>query len=146
MVRELRHVEEVGRDARHDLPHLRIVEVRERELLQVGEEVAAHVRLDLRAHDVADGGHEKRGAHIDELQEHVEQADAQDVLDREPREIVDAHIRELLDDERQRELAHRRQRRAEEIENQNPFVLDEIRREAADEPLLPFLLLCLFQR
>ena len=66
-MRKLRDVEQVSRDAGHELTDLRVVKIRERELLQVCEHVAAHVGLDLCAHDVADRRHEERRAHVDEL-------------------------------------------------------------------------------
>ena len=66
-MRKLRDVEQVSRDAGHELTDLRVVKIRERELLQVCEHVAAHVGLNLCAHDVADRRHEERCAHVDEL-------------------------------------------------------------------------------
>ena len=67
VMRKLRDVKQVSRDAGHELTDLRVVKIRERELLQVCEHVAAHVGLDLCAHDVADRRHEERRAHVDEL-------------------------------------------------------------------------------
>ena len=67
VMRKLRDVEQVSRDAGHELTDLRVVKIRERELLQVCEHVAAHVGLNLCAHDVADRRHEERCAHVDEL-------------------------------------------------------------------------------
>ena len=46
------HIEVVG-DARHDVAGLHVVEVVEAELLDVAEDVAAHVRLDAHTQNVA---------------------------------------------------------------------------------------------
>ncbi len=60
VMRQLTDREEIVRDARHNVPGLRVVEVAEREFLQVTEEIRAHVGLNAGAEDMPP-------LHVDEL-------------------------------------------------------------------------------
>ena len=69
VVGELRHVEQVGGDAGHNLGHLGVVEVVKGQLLQVVEHSGAHICPYFGAHDVAHGGHEEVGRGVHQAQE-----------------------------------------------------------------------------
>ena len=57
VVREFGDVEKVGGDTGHKRTDLGVVIIRERELLQVGEEILPHIGLDLGSHNMTHGGH-----------------------------------------------------------------------------------------
>ena len=56
------------------------------------------------------------------------------------RQVVDAAVCDLLHDDWQRQLTHGRQRRAEQVENEDPQILFKVRRKTAYEAL--FSLIC----
>ena len=76
MVCKLGYVKQVGRNARHQCAHLGVVVIREGKLLQVREQVAAHIGLDLGSHNMTDRGHKIVGGSIDDAQQNIRTANA----------------------------------------------------------------------
>ena len=72
MVGELGHIEQVVGDAAHDGADLGVVVIGVVEQQQVVEGIAAHVGLDVDAHDVADAGHEILRRSINDAEHEVD--------------------------------------------------------------------------
>ena len=133
MVRELRHVVQVGRDAAHQLADLGVVVVGVLQHLQMGEHVPAHVGFNLRAHAVTDGLHVIIGRRVDHAQKHVHAAHRQNQANRERGNVRRRALGDFAHDHRQHQLAQRGHRRAEQVEQHDLHVRLEVRREFSRE-------------
>ena len=85
---KFRHVEQVVRDPPHNLPHLRIVIIGVGKLLQMKISIPAHIRLDLRSHDMPHIGHIIAGNRIDDAQSQIKQSQARNRPHRKFRQAV----------------------------------------------------------
>ena len=131
MVGKLGHIEQVVGDAAHDLADLRVVVVGVVEPQQVVKGVAAHVGLDVYAHDVPDAGHKVACRAVDDAQHKVERSQPQHGVHGQ-RGGGDG-VRQCAHDGGQGDVAERRQRGAEQIKGQYAAVLGHIRQKTADQ-------------
>ena len=131
VVGELGHIEQVVRDAPHDLSDLRVVVIGVVEPQQVVEGVAAHVGLDVYAHDVPDAGHEVAGRAVNDAQHKVERRHFQHSVDGQGGGADG--VRQGAHDGGQRNIAERRQRGAEQIKHQHTAVFEHIGQKTANQ-------------
>ena len=133
VVGELGHIEQVVGDAAHDGAHLGVVVVGVVQTQQVVKGVAAHIRLDVHAHDVADAGHIVAGRAVDDAQHEVHRRQPQ----HDARRQGDAHphggVGDGAHDLGQHDVAQSRQCGTEQVQEQGLFVLDQIGQEAPDQ-------------
>ena len=146
VMRKLGDFKQVGRDARHNLPDFRVRVVAEGQLLQVVEDVVAHICFQLAAHDMPDGLHVVIRRRVDDTQQHVDTAHHQHERHRQRRDVVGRAGRNRADNQRQHQLADGRQRRAAQVERHGLAVLAEVGEEAPDKDAgtegIAVLLLC----
>ena len=133
MVGELGHVKQVIGDAPHDGAHLGVVVVGVVQTQQVVKGVAAHIRLDVHTHDVADAGHIVAGRAVDDAQHKVERRQ----LQHDARRQGDAHSHGRVGDDAhdlgQHDIAQGRQRCAEQIKAQHHLIVCQIRQKTPDQ-------------
>ena len=133
VVGELGHVEQIVGDAAHDGADLGVVVVGVVQQKQVVKGVAAHIRLDVDAHDVTDAGHEILGGTVDDAEHEIEPGQ----LEHDARRQGDAHphggVGDGAHDLGQDDVAERRQRGAEQVKEQHALVLGQIRQEPPDQ-------------
>ena len=140
VVGELSHVEQVVGDAAHDLADLGVVVVGVVQPQQMVEGVAAHVGLDVYAHDVADAGHEIAGGAVDDAQHEVERGQPQHGLHGQRRRLAGGRVGQRAHDLGQHDVAQGGQRRAEQIEKQDAFVLHQVGQKTPQQLFAAFLL------
>ena len=132
--------------ARHDLPDFCVRIVPEGQFLQVVEDVVAHIRFQLAAHDMPDGLHVVVRRRVDDAQQHVDAAHHQHERHRQRRDVVGRAGRNCADNQRQHQLADGRQRCAAQVERHGLAVLAEVGEEAPDKDAgtegIAVLLLC----
>ena len=133
VVGELGHVEQVVGDAPHDLPDLCVVVVGVVQPQQVVKGVAAHVGLDMHAHDMPDTGHKVAGRAVDDAQHKIQRRQFQHGLHRQRGPLAGSSVGQRAHDLGQHDVAQRRQRRAEQVKAQNAFVFEQIRQKAAQQ-------------
>ena len=133
VVGKLGHIEQVVGDAAHDGAHLGVVVVGVVQTQQVVKGVAAHIRLDVHAHDVADAGHIVAGRAVDDAQHEVQRRQPQ----HDARRQGDAHphsgVGDGAHDLGQHDVAQSSQCGTEQVQEQGLFVLDQIGQEAPDQ-------------
>ena len=129
MVGKLGHVKQIVGDAAHNLADLRVIVVSVVQPQQVIKGVAAHIRLDMYAHDVADAGHKVTGRAVDDAQHKVERRHFQHGVHGKGRSADG--ICQVAHDGGQRDIAERCQRGAEQIKRQHAAVFDHIRKKTA---------------
>ena len=100
---------------------------------QVVKGVAAHIRLDVHAHDVADAGHIVAGRAVDDAQHEVQRRQPQN----DARRQGDAHphggVGDGAHDLGQHDVAQSSQCGTEQVQEQGLFVLDQIGQEAPNQ-------------
>ena len=94
------------------------------------KEVAPHIGLHLRSHDMSDRRHIVVGNRIDHAKNMIDDGTAQNESCRQRHRLGGCRPRDLAHEHRQNELADRRQRRAKEIE-QHRFAIGLIVRQKA---------------
>ena len=122
VVQKLGDVEKVVGDTAHQLANLGVVVERERELLQMVEDLLAHVVLDLRAHDVAIVADEKSAVAVNDQEHQKSRRDIRRVLQDHLPRLVDQGRRHIAHNQRNDQRHRRRQRRKEHIRQKNPHV------------------------
>ena len=125
-MRELRHIEQVACNTRHQLANLCMVIIGKRQLLQMLKQIAAHICFDISTHHMPDILHVVVGRRVDDTQHQIKPPDFQHKRDSQACHIVHAAFRDKSHHQRQHQLADRRQRRAEQIKRQHPSVLFKI--------------------
>ena len=133
MVGELGHIEQVVGDAAHDGAYLGVVVVGVVQLEQVVKGIAAHIRLDVHAHDMTDAGHVIAGCTVDDAQHKIECCQPQ----HDARRQSDAHahggVGDSAHDLGQHDVTQGGQRRTEQVQKQGHFVLCQIGQKTPDQ-------------
>ena len=119
VVRKFRHVKEIVCDSRHDYADLCIVVVRKRQLLQMTEHVAAHVRFHFRAHYMTAAVHVIHCRGVYASQQNIQSSYCQYQLKRERHRLTCCGVCYFSNEQRQRQLADSGHGRAKKVENQN---------------------------
>ncbi len=143
MVGKLGHIKQVRGNPGHNLPHLHIVKVLKRKLLQVGEQVRAHIRLHLCPHNMANRGPKKGGPSVYQAEKQVKNPNFQHQLHGKGRQVVNGHIGNIAYQQGQGQLTDRSQRGTEQVKKQNTCVLFKIWHKTARQPFWAFHLCCL---
>lgn len=134
VVRQLRYVEEVARDLRHHGPGVVPIVVGKRQPLKLGEQVAAHVRLHVGAHDVPPAGDEELAARAQSVQRHKQQQDkpqaAENALGRLQEELLREEVQKL----REGQIDARQHHRAGQIGEEQSLVGPVVRNEPPPHP------------
>ena len=133
MVGKLGHIEQVVGDAAHDGAHLGVVVVGVVQTQQVVKGVAAHIRLDVHAHDVADAGHIVAGRAVDDAQHEVQRRQPQHDARRQGDANPHGGVGDGAHDLGQHDVAQSSQCGTEQVQEQGLFVLDQIGQEAPDQ-------------
>ena len=131
MVGKLGHIEQVVRDAAHDLADLGVVVVGVVELQQMVKGIAAHIGLNMHAHDMANAGHKVAGCTVNDAQHKVERRQLQHGFGRQGR--CRDRVCQGAHDFGQGNVAQGRQCGAEQIKGQHAAVLDQIGEKASDQ-------------
>ena len=131
VVGKLGHIEQVVRDAAHDLADLGVVVVGVVELQQMVKGIAAHIGLDMHAHDMANAGHKVAGCTVNDAQHKVERRQLQHGFGRQGRRRD--RVCQGAHDFGQGNVAQGRQCGAEQIKGQHAAVLDQIGEKASDQ-------------
>ena len=133
MVGELGHIEQVVGDAAHDGAYLGVVVVGVVQLEQVVKGIAAHIRLDVHAHDMTDAGHVIAGCTVDDAQHKIECCQPQ----HDARRQGDAHahggVGDGAHDLGQHDVTQGGQRCTEQVQKQGLFVLCQIGQKTPDQ-------------
>ncbi len=119
VVGELRHVKQVAGHAAHQLADFGVVVIGEGQLLQVAEQVGAHVRLDAGAHDVPAGLHIIIRPRVHQPQRHIQQRRAQHEGHGDAGGGGDSLVCNGAYDQRENQLARGGQHRAHQVERQH---------------------------
>ena len=133
VVGELGHVEQVVGDAAHDGADLGVVIIGVVEQQQVVKGVAAHVRLDVDAHDMADAGHEILGRAVDDAEHEIEPGQLEHDAGRQRDAHTHGRVGDGAHDLGQDDVAQGGQRRAEQVKEEHALILCQIRQKAPDE-------------
>ena len=133
VVGELGHIEQVVGDAAHDSAYLGVVVVGVVQLEQVVKGIAAHIRLDVHAHDMTDAGHVIAGCTVDDAQHKIECCQPQ----HDARRQGDAHahggVGDGAHDLGQHDIAQGGQRCTEQVQKQGHFILCQIGQKPPDQ-------------
>ena len=123
MVGKLRHVKQVAGDAGHDLTHLGFVVIGKGQLLQMVEQIAAHVRFQLGPRHVAPVLHEVVGGGVDDPQQQIHPAQRQHPGGGDPGVVLHRLVGDHLHDLGEDDFAPRGHERAEQVQRDFFFVL-----------------------
>ena len=140
VVGKLRHIKQVRGDAGHNLPHLGVVKIVERKLLQMIEHSTSHVRFDFGAHNVSHGRHKEIGCRVHQTQKQIEPADFEHQPHGQGGQIVDARVGHIPYQHGQHQLADGGQRRTEQIKKEYAFILFKVGNKPANQSLGVLLL------
>ena len=132
VVREFGDVVEVGGDARHQLTDLGVVVITVRKVLQVREQIAAHFRFNVCAHNVPDGLHIIVCGGVDDAQHQIYRAELEHRRDQQ-RHAIRRRAGDIAHDQRQDKVANRRQRGAEQVQRHDAHVRAEIGKKGSKE-------------
>ena len=139
VVAKFRHVKEILGKAAHKLPHLGVAVKAEAHFLQMGEQVAAHIRFELCTHHVTYVRHKVVRRSVDYAQHDIYRADFQNEIEGEGSGVLLCGVRYTANDYRQNNVAHRGEGSAEQIQKQR----GQIRLVVGQKPLYIVLLLWL---
>ena len=133
VVGELGHIEQVVGDAAHDGADLGVVVIGVVEQQQVVEGIAAHVGLDVDAHDVADAGHEILRRSINDAEHEVDARQLEHDAGRQGDAHPHGRVGDGAHDLGQDDVAQGGQRCAEQVKKEDALILGQIRQKAPDE-------------
>ena len=132
VVGKLGHIKQVVGDAAHDLPDLGVGIVCMAQALQVGKRIAAHVGLDIHAHDVPGAGHIIACRAVDDAKHKIEQRQPGYGTNRQHDRSVGRRVGQVAHDGRQDDIAQRCQRRAEKVKYQDALIFEQIGQKAVE--------------
>ena len=134
MVGKFGDLVQVRGDSGHDLADFCGIIIRMGKILQMAEQIPAHVRFDVGAHNVADGLHVIIGGGVDDAQHHVKRTHQQHVFYRQLHGGVHARGGNALHDFRQHQIADGGKGGAEQIQHHDLPIRLEIGRKAPGQP------------
>ena len=123
MVRQLRHVEQVGDQAAHHFAGVVLVVIRKAEALVLVEQVGAHVGLHTCAHDVAPAGYEPLAARAQQIEGDHADADEPERAHDYGRWLQEEITREEVEQLGKRQVDAGEQGGAHQIEPEEELVL-----------------------
>ena len=129
---ELGNIKQVAGDAGHELADLGVVVVGVRELLQMGEQVFSHIRLDPGTHHVAHIGHIVVGGSVDDPKHQIKRSYLQNHPNSEAQNIVGGLVGDKPYDEGQSQLTQSGEKGKDEVQRQYPSIFFEIRCKSAN--------------
>ena len=127
---KLGNIKQVAGDAAHDLADLGVVVIAEGKLLQMGEKIGAHIGFNARAHHVAFGLHVIVGRCVDDAQQHIQRAQAQNQACGQFTCHAQRAVGDAAHNQRQHQLAHGGQARGHQVDDEQLSVFVKIRNKA----------------
>ena len=142
---KLCHVEQIAGNPGHNLAHFCIAVIGKGELLKMLKQIPPHIRLDPRAHHMANVCHEIVGSRVDQPQNQIKKPHVKNELHGQAGHVIHTLVGNKAHNQRQYQLTDRRQRCAEKVQRQYPSVLLKIGRKPLDQVSCAYLF-CLFHR